>query len=179
MGRRFGMVLSTGGLIATVMLWATAALISLTRPDGNSCVTGGYAHGDSWLLGAVIYPDGFVLLQYFDQNLSRHSSFYCKLSRMNVSHQVTFRSLFPRIVRPRVTSEMTFHLATPALFLAAGTFHFVALPILRRRRRRRLGLCLACGYDMRGASSETCTECGYVNNHLECVPHRCVTRTEN
>lgn len=29
-----------------------------------------------------------------------------------------------------------------------------------RRRRRRLGLCLACGYDLRGNPSGVCPECG-------------------
>lgn len=32
---------------------------------------------------------------------------------------------------------------------------------LRRRRRQRLGLCPACGYDRRCSSSDVCPECGY------------------
>ena len=35
------------------------------------------------------------------------------------------------------------------------------LPLHRRRKRLRLGLCLGCGYDLR-ASSEKCPECGQV-----------------
>jgi hypothetical protein len=31
-----------------------------------------------------------------------------------------------------------------------------------RRRRRRLGRCLACGYDLRGTPSGRCSECGTV-----------------
>src|SRR5262249_50354301 len=52
-----------------------------------------------------------------------------------------------------------------------GFPHWLFLPILsvmplswlrgawKRRRRRRAGLCLTCGYDLR-ASSERCPECG-------------------
>ena len=35
----------------------------------------------------------------------------------------------------------------------------VYLPIHRRRKRKKLGLCLKCGYDLRG-SKERCPECG-------------------
>jgi hypothetical protein len=45
-------------------------------------------------------------------------------------------------------------LSVPLLFFSA-----FSLPLLRRRRRRRLGLCVACAYDLRG-SLGVCPECG-------------------
>ena len=43
------------------------------------------------------------------------------------------------------------------IFLLLPTLSACALH--RRRKRRKLGLCLCCGYDLRG-SSERCPECG-------------------
>ena len=40
-----------------------------------------------------------------------------------------------------------------------GSFTYLGLPWYRRRKRRKLGLCLECGYDLRG-SKERCPECG-------------------
>lgn len=46
----------------------------------------------------------------------------------------------------------------PAL-LCIGGLYFSLLHGRRRRRRRKLGLCLKCGYDLR-ASEDRCPECG-------------------
>jgi hypothetical protein len=37
---------------------------------------------------------------------------------------------------------------------------FIERPLRERRRRGRLGLCLKCGYDLRGNISGVCPECG-------------------
>lgn len=47
----------------------------------------------------------------------------------------------------------------PALFFAVVWCYKFLLPSLRRHRRERLGLCLCCGYDLRG-SINRCPECG-------------------
>ncbi len=46
----------------------------------------------------------------------------------------------------------------PTLLFAALTW-FNFLPVRRRRKRQKLGLCVKCGYDLRG-SKERCSECG-------------------
>ena len=54
-------------------------------------------------------------------------------------------------------------IAVPYLtpFLPAAALPTIMLiAAWRRRRRRQRGLCLACGYDLRGGSHERCPECG-------------------
>ncbi len=43
--------------------------------------------------------------------------------------------------------------------LFASILWFSFVPLRRRRKRKKLGLCLKCGYDLR-ASKERCPECG-------------------
>ncbi len=45
-----------------------------------------------------------------------------------------------------------------ALFFAALSWYLYA-PLHRRRKRKKLGLCVKCGYDLRG-SKDRCPECG-------------------
>lgn len=44
--------------------------------------------------------------------------------------------------------------------LAAGLFTLPLLLCVRAYVRRRRGLCVACGYDLRGTTGDACPECG-------------------
>ena len=50
--------------------------------------------------------------------------------------------------------------APTILFLAYPVLTIVRSPRVRRRHRQRHGLCLYCGYDLRGNMSGACPECG-------------------
>jgi hypothetical protein len=45
-------------------------------------------------------------------------------------------------------------------FLCAGLCGLIYVPMYRSQRHRRLGLCMACGYDLHG-SPGPCSECGH------------------
>ena len=55
-------------------------------------------------------------------------------------------------------SAMWLPLYLPVLFFAIWPT-YVLLPFHRRRKRKKPGLCLKCGYDLR-ASKDRCPECG-------------------
>lgn len=59
----------------------------------------------------------------------------------------------------------TYSLSMPlwVIVLAFGAYPMISLTwrATRKHRRRNLGLCLHCGYDLRGNESGTCPECGY------------------
>ena len=44
-------------------------------------------------------------------------------------------------------------------FAFGSSLTFLYLPVRRRRKRKKLGLCVKCGYDLR-ASKDRCPECG-------------------
>lgn len=158
-------VFSVAGLAFTAGLWTTAWVIDTTRWNGNSCFSLGYAHGNAWVISAVAYPDGFLMVQRFAQNLTLRRGLWAKMSWANVDHQWTFRSVWPTAIRsrPRVASGVTFHMGLPIALFAMMSAHAVGWPLLRRRLRRRRGLCVKCGYDLRGSSTAVCSECGHAN----------------
>lgn len=57
-----------------------------------------------------------------------------------------------------------FPLWMPTLLFAI-LFPYVYLPLYRRRKRRRKGLCLTCGYDLTGNVSGLCPECATEKEH--------------
>ena len=46
------------------------------------------------------------------------------------------------------------------LFAAYPTIAFIRSPARRQRQRRKLGLCVKCGYDLTGNVTGVCSECG-------------------
>ncbi len=48
-----------------------------------------------------------------------------------------------------------------ALFISA----FLVIPWVRRQVRRRRGLCVVCGYDVRATEDNCCPECGAIRFH--------------
>ncbi len=67
----------------------------------------------------------------------------------------------PSIRRPApgcVSFRLPFYV--PLLGFVLALAYLMALPSLLRRRRRRSGLCVQCGYDLRGLTTPRCPECG-------------------
>ena len=42
----------------------------------------------------------------------------------------------------------------------ASMYFWLVAPAIRRHRRRSRGLCIHCGYDLRGSPTGACPECG-------------------
>ena len=61
--------------------------------------------------------------------------------------------------RPSSCVTVWFPAWVPPLVLATVSY-IVARPLIRVRNRRRRGLCVTCGYDLRGNVSGVCPECG-------------------
>ena len=141
-------------------LWLVSYIVYKTTYRGNNCIASGYAHHESWIFSVIIYHDGYVQYKYFSQNLSNQDGLYVKLSGANTYHRYKNRTLFPIIKYTKLGNNITFHLALPLSILFVIISVYIIWPVIRRIRRRRKGLCIMCGYDLRGAISDQCSECG-------------------
>ena len=65
-----------------------------------------------------------------------------------------------RLVQPLPFATFVAFSGVVAGLIAAGDWVVVERPRGVRRRRRRLGLCAHCGYDLHGNTSRVCPECG-------------------
>lgn len=154
------------GFLVLAGLWATAYVLSTTAETEGACLALGYG-GKEFLISVVVYADGFVAGHHFPANYGHRRGSYVKRSRMGVRQKLTWRGLWPRRITPRRTVATSYagHLLPPTILLGVAGAAGLSTPVIRRRRRRKRGLCLRCGYDLRGATTEVCSECGYRNVH--------------
>ena len=151
-------------LLVLMGLWATAFGVSLVQPDGHDCVVIGYAQKDGELWNVLCYADGWVLALHFRVNFSPYEGFHAKLSRMGRRSGVSWRVFVPRWTSRGRTSVCNVHLLLAVVPLSLLEGWLLVTPPVRRSWRRRRGLCVGCAYDLRGATSTVCSECGHRND---------------
>lgn len=121
-----------------------------------------------WALESMSIPSGvsiadlkreFLTARPFEINRVARSGLGIRRERPNLS-VLRYFSLRVKRVEHQKEYHISVGLWIPALICLSGLY-FSLLHGRRRRRRRKLGLCLKCGYDLRG-SAERCPECGEV-----------------
>ena len=157
-----------GAIGLTLMggLWALAGLVALARPSHG--ITAGFGRDGGSLVNLRVDSDGTLWVQHFPKNLSTRLGPYVGVSRSaSLKRGPVWLSLWPRTSSDVTSWRLYWHIG-PFAFVSVALLGFAVIPAgLRRRYRRRHGLCLNCGYDLRGAVSDRCTECGH---NSEAVP---------
>lgn len=147
------------GLTLTVAVWICAIAVDLAH-DGQPPITCGFAYGESWLVNIVVDARGRAVFQYFFTNLSQRRGAYCQLAYSGALDSYSFSPFSPWKLTTTARSSIGVHLGLPLFASAVLSFSLWFVPFWRRKRRRKLGLCVHCGYNLRGATTETCSECG-------------------
>ena len=161
-------ILSLIGLLLSVVLWGVSYLsINYSSFDGQRVV--GIEDGAAYfslrakknitIVNAGISNSAGVWMLWKDSGaVGEHQSWRVnglRYDRMQ-SRKTTWWVFFLRSGSKISGGVVALWIPTAALLcLNAWLLH----PYHRRRRRRKLGLCLKCGYDLR-ASKERCPECG-------------------
>ena len=133
-------ILSILGLLLSVALWGASYWGFFWRSHDHTIFFGTYE-------GAV----QFALLEFpSSQEMGTGWHRWGKLStRTDWVPRIEWRNSYTLLILPFWVIMILFSIAPV----------YVITPVYRRRRRKNLGLCLKCGYDIR-ASEERCPECG-------------------
>lgn len=151
-------------LVVLISVWATAFVISIVQPGGHNCFVIGYAQKEGSSSNVVCHADGWVLAQHFPVNFSPQEGFYAKLSRMGMRNRLSWRVFVPHWWSKSTATAAMFHLLLALVPFSLLETCLLTAPPLKHRWRRRRGLCIRCGYDLRGATSPLCSECGWRND---------------
>ena len=143
-------VLSLIGLLLSVGVWGVSYFNVLYNSRTVGC-TFWLAHGNLTLF----VPQTTKAYQgWYNVGFSGFSTNWTGQINVHPSDRPTYRRNLLHWSRQNMI--LTIPLWIPTIICAPAT---LALPLHRRRRRKKLGLCLRCGYDLR-ASKDRCPECG-------------------
>ena len=141
--RKTLIILSLVGFLTSLGLWSISYAV-LGWSNGRTIIS---VSG-----GAIRY------VEFVGMSTTRTERWYGGFSSFSTA-------LIPRLGWRRVITGQggTLHFILPiwiptAFF--ATVLWFSCRPLYVRRRRRRLGLCVNCGYNLTGTESGVCSECG-------------------
>ena len=165
--RRIIIVASTSLAVATTYLWAASYSVPrLLGPQGSLGI-GGYAIGRDWSIwcegGLVRAQASHRAKNLRSTRVKTDGSFSSGKSVVDfwswgsfvyfAVHDASNRRIVAQMVHIPIWAPVAAFSLYPVLAL-------ITFPARRRRRRKRLGLCIACGYDLTGNTSGICPECG-------------------
>ncbi len=154
-------ILSLIGLLLSVGLWGVSYLNIGYYGEGAIALERGSIFWSKATTIIILYGlpmkgDENEQVSDNDEPLSGGRPHYEFLSGWHYGGFRDFATAFkPVLALPR---NLRVPLWVPGLLFLPGAYACV-LPLSRRRKRKKLGLCLKCGYDLRG-SCERCPECG-------------------
>lgn len=162
--RRLPIVVALALCAVPTAFWIVALYIGMLRPGGSCSFCVGYAGGEQGVLNCAWYGNGFVLFQYFPNDVSRHHGLYAKLSELASPYEISWDLILPHRGSTRHSEYILVHNLLPIVAGSLVAAIAIIVPRVRQCARRRRGLCVCCGYDLRGAVTQVCSECGFVDS---------------
>jgi len=159
--RRTLTITSMIGLVVSLLLFGVSYLrvqflykdlqINLLMPGTCFVIWGGELHTSR-------DTTGWRKSQYNDANVwsSRHTTIL--IMRQWIWHFPMWLPISQWYGSRDGTNYVTVLLWIPTTFFAA-IVGYRSLPVFRRRKRRKLGLCINCGYNLDGLTENRCPEC--------------------